>query len=758
MSKSAAFLLALAAFPFLLQNALAQPPRTYDPATMSPRTADEGAMFDQWIASRESLVMLRVSEAQQLKRRGRCAAADRALAESEETLRAARVGWPGKQGLETLVAHARSLPCPPLAGAAWAYDPASERAETAEEDLLRRRWLETREYLVTTKLMEADDFRRENRCDAFVQAIADAEGALRAIPEHAPTRVALAARLADVRAAPCPPGPEDILAEASTETSRDLLRDRGPSEADDPPPASAAASDTSLAGNWRMIADPLDRTWRVVENGAEVRLLSEERGTGETGAIVGVRRGDAIEVTATPGGAYVCPPGAPPREPPGASRIAIGAGGNSMTMSSRPLTVGTDCRITLGDWQLAARFERVAATAAAVPTSPATPAPRMPPPRAVPPPAEMRAPLAGLCPDRMPPNATSLACRCPALAGEASVWGTYYYTDDSFLCPAAVHAGAVGRGGGTIRARAEVGRGFYVGSTQFGIRSSDYGRWRRTIVFDGASAAGEIVGSVPRCPPGFDRDELARSAGVCLCPAPSDSGGVWGTDIYTGDSNLCRAARHAGAIGAGGGVIRVITLPGESHYRGSERNGIQSADWGGYNVSFAVRASAPPPPATRLAPARAEPVPVTPPPSRGRIDYSDVGFDSSVEGTRQLAEAFYEGRPLYVRCAPAPAHTVSSREGRSYESIPPDEYYVWGSGPYAYDSSICAAAVHAGVIGYGGGRVQVVAASPDGNVLRVPPRSLQRAMIDLRGSLAHGVRSRDVRVDRRNLMLVFAGP
>ena len=48
----------------------------------------------------------------------------------------------------------------------------------------------------------------------------------------------------------------------------------------------------------------------------------------------------------------------------------------------------------------------------------------------------------------------------------------------------------------------------------------------------------------------------------CTCPAVPVSGGIWGSEIYTADSNVCRAAQHAGRIGRQGGEVRVRMLPG----------------------------------------------------------------------------------------------------------------------------------------------------------------------------------------------------
>jgi hypothetical protein len=67
------------------------------------------------------------------------------------------------------------------------------------------------------------------------------------------------------------------------------------------------------------------------------------------------------------------------------------------------------------------------------------------------------------------------------------------------------------------------------------------------------------------------------------------NGAVWGTDLYTADSWLCRAARHAGVVGAEGGTITVEFAAGRPLYVGSQRNGVASNDYGEYSRSLRFR-------------------------------------------------------------------------------------------------------------------------------------------------------------------------
>lgn len=142
---------------------------------------------------------------------------------------------------------------------------------------------------------------------------------------------------------------------------------------------------------------------------------------------------------------------------------------------------------------------------------------------------------------------------------------------------------------------------------------------------------------------------------TCSCAAGGGTGAVWGTGVYTADSNICIAAAHAGVIGAGGGQI-VVTLGGRHDaYPGSTQYGISTSTWGTYDRSFTVSLATMETPACSTMPA---------------------------------------GADVYECSCPAGPYAGSA----------------WGSGPYTNDSNICAAALHSGVLTAAGGTVRVLAA------------------------------------------------
>ena len=73
---------------------------------------------------------------------------------------------------------------------------------------------------------------------------------------------------------------------------------------------------------------------------------------------------------------------------------------------------------------------------------------------------------------------SSFLYACPAGGPLGRAWGTGAYTDDSSICTAAVHAGKLDMiAGGVITLEMQAGAASYLGSTAFGVTTSDYGAW-----------------------------------------------------------------------------------------------------------------------------------------------------------------------------------------------------------------------------------------------------------------------------------------
>jgi outer membrane protein OmpA-like peptidoglycan-associated protein len=207
------------------------------------------------------------------------------------------------------------------------------------------------------------------------------------------------------------------------------------------------------------------------------------------------------------------------------------------------------------------------------------------------------------CPDNFVAFAGAadpLACIC---SGEAtkrpgSVWGMDVYTSDSSVCRAALHAGVIAVRGGQVTVIPEAGRSAYAGLTRNGVSSSNYGPYKSSFRFAGApqAQAAPAVAPAPSpaqttvsvCPDDFVAFAEAADPLPCICSAEATNrpSSVWGMDVYTSDSSVCRAALHAGVIAVRGGQVTVIPEPGRNAYAGLTRNGVSSSNYGRYKSSF----------------------------------------------------------------------------------------------------------------------------------------------------------------------------
>jgi len=295
-----------------------------------------------------------------------------------------------------------------------------------------------------------------------------------------------------------------------------------------------------------------------------------------------------------------------------------------------------------------------------------------------------------VCPDNFVAFADTnetLTCSCvPEATDRGSVWGMDVYTGDSSICRAARHAGVITKKGGTVSVVPEPGRSVYPGVTRNGVESINYGAFASSFHFAGAagtsapgassSASGAAQTSV--CPDNFVAFADTTETLTCVCaPDATDRGSVWGMDVYTGDSGVCKAARHAGVIPKNGGTVNVVPQPGRSAYAGVARNGVSSNNYGPFASSFRFAAAAGAPAAPQAAAPSAAPAPAA-----GAMSDCPDNFVAFADTTE----------PLACSC--------------SAEAI--NRGSVWGMDVYTGDSGLCKAARHAGVIPKNGGMVTVI--------------------------------------------------
>ncbi|WP_426956336.1 LCCL domain-containing protein [Muricoccus radiodurans] len=275
----------------------------------------------------------------------------------------------------------------------------------------------------------------------------------------------------------------------------------------------------------------------------------------------------------------------------------------------------------------------------------------------------------GQCPDNLASfqgSTETLSCTCPAEATRGgAVWGSGPYTADSRTCRAALHAGAVTTAGGHVTVTMLPGASIHPGSTRNGVATNNYGVYDTSFQFEGVAQAS----GPSQCP---DNMQAYASSGEqlrCTCPASATrSGVVWGSGPYTADSNTCRAALHAGAVTAGGGVVSLRMTEGEARYPGSTRNGVTSNNYGSYGASFQFEGAS---------------TAVTTDPA------------SATAGPQQCPDnmAAFAGSSEALSCLCPGEATLSG--------------VVWGTDVYTADSRTCRAAVHAGAVPLTGGLVSV---------------------------------------------------
>ena len=239
-----------------------------------------------------------------------------------------------------------------------------------------------------------------------------------------------------------------------------------------------------------------------------------------------------------------------------------------------------------------------------------------------------------------------------------AVWGSGIYTADSNMNAAALHAGVVAVGETKVVHIARLpGQSAYHGSAHNGVTSLDYGQYAASFKF----LDSPVIVHAP----------AVASQGEAVTVTGADNGSVWGSGIYTADSDMNAAALHAGVVAVGETkVVHIARLPGQSSYHGSAHNSVSSQDYGQYSASFKFLDS----PVVVHAPAVA---------SQGE------------------------------------AVTVTGANNGS----------VWGSGIYTADSDMNAAALHAGVVAVGETKVVHIA--------RLPGQS------SYHGSAHNGVSSQD---------------
>ena len=177
------------------------------------------------------------------------------------------------------------------------------------------------------------------------------------------------------------------------------------------------------------------------------------------------------------------------------------------------------------------------------------------------------------------------------------------------------------------------------------------------------------------------RQEAGKRVTLVCPPSDGKSASVYGTDVYTDDSSICASAIHAGVLKPQqAGVVSIDLVQGSQEFRGSQRNGVTSRNYGRWDYAFKFASDA----------------------AAGNIGWAAVwavppGFTGNV--------------------------VVACPAGGKIDAA------IWGTDVYTTDSAICVAAVHAGVITASTGGVVAVQRAP---ALSEYPGTTRRGVVSRR--------------------------
>jgi beta-lactamase regulating signal transducer with metallopeptidase domain len=297
-------------------------------------------------------------------------------------------------------------------------------------------------------------------------------------------------------------------------------------------------------------------------------------------------------------------------------------------------------------------------------------------------------------------------------AASGYVWGSDAYSDDSTLARAAVHAGVLGVGQeAVLRVTMLKGPAAFTSSTRHGVTTSSWDNRGGTYagcrieplpagvhVRTAATAitpAGAVQGlvqlgvsmtSIIDDPGTMTEYAKRRGQPLLIRVTGTNNGTVWGSELFTSDSDLSTAALHSGIVQLGQtAVIKVTMEDGLRKFTGTTRYGVTSYDWdnsGGYYSAY-----------------RIDPV------EKNALQSNGLGTEESAQpdvGFLQLEGYEFQTTRKIGTAPPISLSSLRDQVGRSFylqvrgSTTNPEP--LWGTGVYTDDSSLAAAAVHAGVL------------------------------------------------------------
>lgn len=265
-------------------------------------------------------------------------------------------------------------------------------------------------------------------------------------------------------------------------------------------------------------------------------------------------------------------------------------------------------------------------------------------------------------------NAQRMELLCPSDCERQPVWGTGYFTDDSSICGAAIHAGIIHKdSGGLIDLYFRPGLDAYKGSVENGVRAKDWGAWPRSFVLARPGETPEVDHE-----PEPEGPELMMMRQVQF-------------DAPVAEEN---AARSSESRGRGSATPRRRVRLAEDAPSPQERSQLRGTIIPSGDREQDTRrrrnrrASNTPPPALKPADA-----------SRPRTNQV-TGYtapDAFAQAPSAFGRLHCETRGIEIRGPENTSLVVICPAGCGSAAL-------WGSDVYGDDSSICSAAIHQGLI------------------------------------------------------------
>jgi len=167
----------------------------------------------------------------------------------------------------------------------------------------------------------------------------------------------------------------------------------------------------------------------------------------------------------------------------------------------------------------------------------------------------------------------------------SKLWGDKRYTDDSDPRKAAVHSGCVlPNMTSTITVKILPGQENFPSTTRNGITSTSFGAWVGSYEIISCT-----VPPAPEAPANFVAFRGKIDDMLIFTVTGSTSGSIWGSDIYTDDSNVAKAAVHSGFVEPNETkIVMVKILPGQSSYASTNENGVTSTSYGAWHGSYSI--------------------------------------------------------------------------------------------------------------------------------------------------------------------------